>query len=148
MTNGETRIVVGVDGSQQARAALAWAAEQARRTGAAVRAVTVWHVPALIYSATFGPPAELDPRELEAGARQTLEEAIEELGDTAAGIDIERRVREGHPADVLVEEAAGASLLVVGSRGIGGFREMMLGSVSHQCAQHAPCPVLIVRPPH
>jgi nucleotide-binding universal stress UspA family protein len=90
----------------------------------------------------------LDPEGLERAARRTLEHAIGELGEAADGIEIEPRLREGQPADVLVAEAADAELLVVGSRGLGGFRELLLGSVSHQCAQHAPCPVLIVRRKH
>ena len=61
------------------------------------------------------------------------------------GVEIEQVVREGQPTDVLVEESAEAEMLVLGSRGRGGFRELMLGSVSQQCAHHARCPVTIVR---
>ena len=70
------------------------------------------------------------------------------LGDAAAeleGIEVERLTGEGNAAEVLTDAAAGAELLVVGSRGLGGFRELLLGSVSHQCAQRASCPVVIVR---
>jgi nucleotide-binding universal stress UspA family protein len=73
-----------------------------------------------------------------------LENAVERLRQKAGELEIESRLREGPPAGVLTEEAAGAQLLVVGSLGLGGFRELLLGSVSRQCAQHAPCPVLIV----
>ena len=66
------------------------------------------------------------------------------LRDEAGDVEIETRLAEGGAARVLTEEAAGADLLVVGSRGLGGFRELLLGSVSRECAQHAPCPVLIV----
>lgn len=128
--------------------ALLRAVEEARTSGGRLKAVTAWHLPALAYGAAFGPPAGLDPEELEKAARQTLEHALGQLGDAAEGVEIEPCLREGHPADVLVDEAKDADLLVVGSRGLGGFRELLLGSVSHQCAQHAPCPVLIVRRPH
>jgi len=144
--NGQGTIVVGVDGSNQARAALQWAVDQARRTGQRLRVVSAWHVPALMYAGAFETAADLDPRELERMAGETLEEAIGELGDTADGLEIERCVRQGQAADVLVEESRVADLLVVGSRGLGGFRELLLGSVSHQCSQHATCPVLIIRP--
>jgi nucleotide-binding universal stress UspA family protein len=138
-------IVVGVDGSRHAQAALVSAAEEARRRGARLRVVTAWHVSALAYAGGFGSAAALDPRVFEEAARETLAQAVGALGPAAEGLEIETRLREGHPADVLVEEAIGADLLVVGSRGHGGFAELLLGSVSHQCAQHARCPLLIVR---
>jgi nucleotide-binding universal stress UspA family protein len=84
--------------------------------------------------------------ELAAGARRTLERALADAGDRTAGVDVEPVVREGAPARVLLEEADDADLLVVGSRGLGGFRGLLLGSVSQQCSHHAPCPVVVV--PH
>jgi nucleotide-binding universal stress UspA family protein len=71
----------------------------------------------------------------------TLDEAIPDTGD----VNVERRVVEGAPAAVLVDESRDADLLVVGSRGRGGFAQLLLGSVSQQCAHHANCPVVIVR---
>ena len=73
--------------------------------------------------------------------------ALKAVGNDAAGIELEAIVREGHPAKVLLDEAANADLLMVGSRGLGGFAELLLGSVSHECAQHATCPVVIVHRP-
>ena len=140
-------IVVGVDGSRHAQAALVRAADEARSRGARLRVVTAWHLPALAYAGAFGSAAALDPRGFEEAARVTLAQAVGALGPAAEGLEIETRLRKGHPADVLVEEASGADLLVVGSRGLGGFAALLLGSVSHQCAQHARCPVLIVRDP-
>lgn len=137
-------IVVGVDGSEHAQAALRWAVARAGRTGQRVRAVSVWHFPAIAYTGSLGPPPFLDPQDLERAATDALEERIRELGDTGE-VTIERCVREGQAADVLIEESRDADVLAVGSRGHGGFRELLLGSVSHQCAQHAYCPVLIVR---
>lgn len=139
-------IVVGVDGSEHAQAALRWATDRAGRTGQTVRAVSVWHFPALAYTGSLGPPPFLDPQDLERVAAEALEETIAKLGDTG-DVTIERCLREGQAADVLIEESKGADVLAVGSRGHGGFRELLLGSVSHQCAQHAHCPVLIVRDP-
>jgi len=139
-------IVVGVDGSEQAGAALRWAVDQARHTGQPLKAVTAWHVPTMMYTGAFETATDLDPRELEQAAGMTLERAIGGLGEVAAGLEIETCVREGPAADVLVAESRGAALLVVGSRGLGGFRELLLGSVSHRCSQHAACPVLIIRP--
>jgi nucleotide-binding universal stress UspA family protein len=139
-----TTIVVGVDGSAGAREALRYALDEARLRGAGVRAVAAWQVPAVAYAGGYGPA---DPElfsELERDARTNLEGALGavDLGD----IEPETVVREGSPAHVLLEEAADADLLVVGSRGLGGFRGLLLGSVGQQCAHHAPCPLVIV--PH
>ena len=67
------------------------------------------------------------------------------LGDEAAGVEIDRAVVEGAAAPTLIEAAAGSDLLVLGSRGHGGFAGLLLGSVTQQCAHHAPCPLVIVR---
>lgn len=77
-------------------------------------------------------------------AEALVKDAVDELGDTG-DIDVEPVARRDSPAATLIEESKGADLLVVGSRGLGGFRELVLGSVSHQCAQHATCPVVILR---
>ena len=133
------RIVVGVDGSPQARQALAWAARQAQLTGATLTVVTAWDLPA----ALIGPvvfPASYDPAaEAEATARQEIEAV---LGSSAA---VAVHVSEGHAAPVLIEAGTGAELLVVGSRGYGGFSGMLIGSVSEHLASHAPCPLVIIR---
>jgi nucleotide-binding universal stress UspA family protein len=83
--------------------------------------------------------------DLEEAAKAGLSAALDAAAETLAGLDVERRVVEGSAAVVLTEAAADADLLVVGSRGLGGFKELLLGSVGHQSAQHAPCPVVIVR---
>jgi len=82
---------------------------------------------------------------LEKGAAEFVDSIVAEVDGAAEGIEIERRVVEGAPARVLMEAAEDAALLVVGSRGLGGFGRLLLGSVGQQCAQHAPCPVVIVR---
>jgi nucleotide-binding universal stress UspA family protein len=139
-------IVVGVDGSESARDALRFALEEARLRGASVRAVAAWHVPVTAYGDAFVPPNHELLSELEPQARRELERALADAGEQAAGVEVEPVVREGAPARVLLEEADKADLLVVGSRGLGGFRGLLLGSVSQQCSHHAPCPVVIV--PH
>lgn len=140
-------IVVGVDGSPGARTALEWAAAEARLRGSRLRAVQAWHLPAAAYgSGGFVPPVGINwEDDLEQAARAGLAKALDDAGGLLDGIEVERHVDEGSAAAVLSEAAADADLLVVGSRGLGGFKELLLGSVGHQCAQHAPCPVVIVR---
>ncbi|MEV2226033.1 universal stress protein [Nocardia vinacea] len=79
-------------------------------------------------------------------ARQTVDAALADASIDTSGIDITPTVEQGAPARVLIDTAANAELLVVGSRGLGGFRGLLLGSVSQQCAQGATCPVVIVPP--
>jgi nucleotide-binding universal stress UspA family protein len=140
-------IVVGVDHSSGAKAALHFALEEARLRHARLRVVHAWQVdyigaPGIEASSTaFG--AELD---LRVGAQAALEASLREVIPEADGVELERRVVEGAAAAVLVEESRDADLLVVGSRGLGGFRGLLLGSVGQQCAHHAACPVVIV--PH
>jgi nucleotide-binding universal stress UspA family protein len=140
-------IVVGVDGSAGAQAALEWAAAEARLRGDTLRIVHAWHLPAATYgSGGFVPPVGITwEDDLEAAARQGLDKTIDAAAEQLAGIEVERRLGEGPAAVVLTEAAQDADLLVVGSRGLGGFKELLLGSVGHQSAQHAPCPVVIVR---
>ncbi len=140
------RIVVGIDGSAESKRALRWAVAEAKLRGAALRVVHVWTFP---YTAA-GPG--LDPTldaqmidDVRRSAERLVERELAELGDEAAGIDIERAVVDGAPAPTLIAAAEGSDLLVVGSRGHGGFSGLLLGSVSQQCSHHAPCPLVIVR---
>ena len=136
------RIVVGVDGSESAREALRWAVDEARRRNATVEAVYAWHQPFVSGYAYMG---EVDLGDFEKEAKQILDTAIDAID--AAGIPpIERKLLTGSAANALVEQAKGASLLVVGTRGRGGFSGLLLGSVSQQAAHHAPCPVVIIPP--
>jgi nucleotide-binding universal stress UspA family protein len=140
-------IVVGVDGSEESKAALRWAIEEARLRNAAVRAVHSWSVYPAIYPGT--PIRASDWEELRAAADEFVEHfAADVVGDTA-GVELTAVAVQGDrtAARCLVVAAEGADLLVVGSRGLGGFRGLLLGSVSQQCAHHAPCPVVIVRSP-
>jgi nucleotide-binding universal stress UspA family protein len=139
-------IVVGIDGSNGSSAALRWAIADARLRGVPVRAVHAWSysqplVPSLVgypYSAESVGNVIDDRRQ----AEQRLEHATSELGEEH---EIERVLGEGSAAQVLIDAVGEADVLVVGSRGHGGFTNLLLGSVSQQCAQHAPCPVVIVR---
>jgi nucleotide-binding universal stress UspA family protein len=83
--------------------------------------------------------------DLRAGAEETATKAIEALGQERDGVDIRAITAEGEAAHVLIQTGHRAQLLVVGCRGFGGFRGLLLGSVSQQCAHHAECPVVIVR---
>jgi len=137
-------IVVGVDGSEASLRALRFAIDEARVHGADVKAVNAWHVPPLAYGAGMGPvPIDLAAYPQVAHAR--LEESLREIEAADSGVTVIPVVREGRPAHILCEEAKNADLLVVGARGLGGFRGLLLGSVSQECAHHAGCPVVIVR---
>lgn len=139
--NRMAAIVVGVDGSEESKAALRWAVAEARLRDASVRAVYAWSLPHV--AGGVGPLIEPDIEMLQRDGERLLDAAIAEVD--AEGVDVERASVEGSPASALVEAAEGADLLVVGSRGHGGFVGLLLGSVSQQVAHHAPCPVVIVR---
>ncbi|ATE53506.1 universal stress protein [Actinosynnema pretiosum] len=132
-------IVVGVDGSPAARAALRWAVDEAALRGCRVDAVLAWH---LEYGQLMAPaPVGVDRDELRAAHREALQEAI-------AGLENVRGVLvEGDARDALVTASHDAQLLVVGSRGMGLLRTALLGSVSSYCVHHAACPVVVLRAP-
>lgn len=142
MAGPENTIVVGVDGSASSRAALSWALGQATLTGADVLAVIAWEFPAF-YSWEGG---TMPPEEFEVAAHDNLDRAVEDcVTEPHSHVTVHREVRHGHSAQVMLEASKGAQLLVLGSRGHGGFVGALLGSVSHKCAHHATCPVVIVR---
>ncbi len=135
----DARIVVGVDGSDSAQAALRWAVRQAKLTGGCVEAVSAWHYPTTVGWEDLGVDADF-----EGTARQILSEALAAVDGLEPGVTVLSQVAEGYPAEVLVDAAKGADLLVVGSRGHGGFKSALLGSVSLHCVTHAHCPVLVM----
>jgi nucleotide-binding universal stress UspA family protein len=136
----EHRIVVGVDGSAPSKAALAWAARQARLTGAVVEAVIAWDVPAIT-----GYPVPVTGVNWEELATEIVTGAIAEIAASAEPLEIRHKVAHGNAAQVLLDAAAGADLLVVGSRGHGGFAKALLGSTSQHAVHHATCPVVVIR---
>jgi len=136
----ERFIVVGVDGSEPSLNALRWAAEQARMTGATLRVLTTWQVATGTgWVPTF--PVDYDPQ---AVARQALDEAVTETLGADPDVAVERIVKEGHAAPILLAAAKDADLLVVGSHGHGAFAGMLIGSVSEHLVRHAPCAIVIV----
>jgi nucleotide-binding universal stress UspA family protein len=136
-------IVVGIDGSEASRDALRWAHEEAGLRGATLRVVHVWVYPYL------GPRTGVhEPRELmEGDATKLLADELERFHAEApaSSVTIETRLLEGSAADGLVAESRDADLVVVGTRGRGGFSSLLLGSVSAEVAHHARCPVVLVR---
>jgi nucleotide-binding universal stress UspA family protein len=135
MSNQSTAtIVVGVDGSIGSQAALAWAVDEAARRGVTVVAVRAWSIPAIAVPA-FGPAMTIPWDRFEESAEEALGQAIAALGPHPRA-PIRTKVVEGQAASVLLDVAAGALMLVVGSRGHGGLAELLLGS-------HQPC----LRPP-
>jgi nucleotide-binding universal stress UspA family protein len=134
------KVVVGVDGSEQSIAALRQGDRLARLLGARIEAVTTWS-----YPVSLSPYAMSAEPSFEEIARQTLDEAVKDAYGTDIPPLLTTVVQYGHPAQVLVERSTGAEMLVLGSRGRGGFAGLLLGSVSAECAAHANSPVLIVR---
>jgi nucleotide-binding universal stress UspA family protein len=143
--NSAPKIVVGVDGSPSSRAALRWAVRQATLTGGTIDAVIAWQIPVLLQSYGWAPMGAEEAVDFEAEARKTIEAAISKDVEPADQHLITSHVVNGHPAQVLLDAASGADLLIVGSRGHGAFAEALLGSVGQYCVHHARCPVLIVR---
>jgi len=141
-------VVVGVDQSDGAKAALAFAHEEARLRNATLRAVHAWQFGYIGYTGFEGAVPALggDIAELRAAAVAALDATVRAVLPDPGGVEIEQRVVEGTAGAVLVDESSRADLLVVGSRGHGGFAQLLLGSVGQQCAHHAACPVVIVRP--
>jgi nucleotide-binding universal stress UspA family protein len=135
-------VVVGVDGSDGSMAALRVAAQEAATRGALLRIVVAWHIPLAVYTDGLPPPDEITT-DMEEAAQEIAKKAEAEV---PVGIEHETRLREGQPADVLIEESEGAEVLVVGSRGLGGIARFVLGSVSSHVSHHATCPVVVVPP--
>ncbi len=135
-------IVVGVDGSPSSQGALRWAFAEARLRGAPIEAVHVWRYP--LMGSLPAPVFAHD--DLEAEALALLDSQVDAaLADEDDAPVVERVVLEGAAAEKLLQRAENADLLVVGHRGRGGFADLLLGSVAHQCSAHATCPVVIVR---
>ena len=136
-------IVVGVDGSKHGEAALEFAAQEAALREARLLIVYVWQLPPIIA------PEGVYPTEVFQSVRDeaegVIQRAVARVAEVQPQVACDGKAIEGQPAAVLLEEAQGADMIVVGSRGHGGFASLLLGSVSQQIVHHAPCPVVIVR---
>jgi nucleotide-binding universal stress UspA family protein len=130
-------VVVGIDGSEGSNRALEWAATEAARNGAVLEVHAV-------YGSGY---VFITPHEVEQAMQRLLDDAVKHIAGIAPGVAFKGVIHEGSPAQFLIEASKGANLLVVGSRGRGGFSGLLLGSVSQQCSLHAHCPIVIVRPP-
>ena len=133
-------IVVGVDGSEQSLAALDWAVTEARLRHGEIRLVTAWYYPPVASAVGYGVIDDTFRND----ADQELAKALKAVADQ--GVAVTGQVVENSPATALLDAAKDADLLIVGSRGHGGFAGLLLGSVSSQVIHHARCPVLVVRP--
>jgi nucleotide-binding universal stress UspA family protein len=140
-------IVVGVDGSETGRAGLRFALPEARLRGARLRVVNAWEVPPLAATGTgFVPVYDLLSTDVSVAAERVIDSDLERVGG-AGDVDVERLGVQGGAAHVLVEQAReAADLLVVGSRGRGGFASLLLGSVGQRCAATAPGVTVVVPP--
>ena len=139
-SGGQRRIVVGVDGSGAAARALDWAIGEAQLRDAVMDLVTAWTFPMVLgYSLSH------TVSEVELATRGVVEGALAHVADVAPDVVIRGETIDDAPGPALVAASQGADLLVVGSRGLGGFETLLLGSVSAFCARLAPCNVAIIR---
>ena len=141
------RIVVGVDGSQGARRALEWAVDEAKLRDAQLVVIHAWLEPAAVAVGSVITAGGVEPEIFEETAERTLADVLGAVDTTELPQGIESHVVAGAPAHALLDAAKDADVLVVGSRGLGGFTGLLLGSVSQQVAHHATCPVVIVPTP-
>jgi nucleotide-binding universal stress UspA family protein len=154
-------IVVGVDGSESSKAALRWAAKLAPVIDCTVEAVIAWNSPVIVWevlSKGFPNPSGLDEidsdekipirMQPDVDAMRELEETINDVFGLDRPVGLVTFALQGHPAEVLLEESKKSEMLIVGSRGHGGFAGLRIGSVSSACIERATCPVLVVHGEH
>ena len=143
--SGINMIIVGVDGSDSSRAALRWAYDEAVHHGASLTVLMTWQPPTIPLSPPYG---SLPPEGYSTGPKESALALLDELTaelDQQPGVEVRTAIEEGSPAKVLIARSKEADLLVVGSRGQGGFAGMLLGSVSQHLVAHAACPVVVLR---
>ncbi len=153
MSNGDkatATIVVGVDGSEQSVRALLWAAEEAKLRGTSLHTVQAWQPLGGAWASPAGaaPASAWSHEDYVAETLSSLDEFVSATLTDYADVHVRKSVGVGNPVEVLIHTAEqdDAQMLVVGSRGQGGFKRLLLGSVSEQCATHAHCPVVIIHP--
>jgi len=137
-------VVVGVDGSASALHAVRWAAREAERRNAPLRLVHATHLVPVRHPRQISPPPEYQAAVLDQG-RHWLTEASQTARRTVPGLPVITDLHAGIPADVLVAESRDAQLMVLGSRGLGGFTSMLVGSVAVALSAHGHCPVVVMR---
>jgi len=137
-------IVVGVDGSPGSQGAVEFAAREAAAHEARLHLLSAWEVPASVLSGG-GVPSDIYET-FEAEAHKVLEDAAARVRELAPGVEVETRTAEGHAGNALVDESRTADLIVIGRRGHSGLTDFLLGSISHQVADHSRCAVVIVPP--
>jgi nucleotide-binding universal stress UspA family protein len=133
-------IVVGIDGSESSENALRWAARLAPALGATIHAIVAWEYP-IVFGLEGGIPSAWKPDET---AKEILNKSLETVFGEVRPAGLKGSISQGHPTFVLLDASKEAEMLIVGSRGLGGFKGLLLGSVSSTCAEHAKCPVLVV----
>ena len=137
-------IVVGIDGSEQSQLALRWAAYLARISGTTIEAVTAWQPITGSVAAAYGYMTVPDGWNPAVEMEKVLVDTLDQVFGAERPAGLQVTVQEGHPTEVMLDAGSRARMLVLGSRGHGGFAGLLLGSVSSACAEHATCPVLVV----
>ncbi len=134
-------VLVGVDGSEGSINALRWAAAEAARRGVTLRVLHIWTPAPAMYTGYY---AGFEGEGLEKAAQALLEDTLEKGLAGRTDVTVNAGLMLGTPGTTLIRQAAGAQLLVVGARGHEGFAELLLGSTSHRCTHHSPCPVAVI----
>ena len=137
-------IVCAVDGSDASKTAAKWAANTAVKRGIPLRLVSSYSMPQFLYAEGMVPPQELY-EDLEAETLEKIEEAKKVAVDFVPDVDVSHQIEEGSPIDMLLDLSEQCTMIVMGSRGLGGLSGMVMGSVSAAVVSHASCPVVVVR---
>lgn len=144
MTSLENSVVVGIDGSAASTGAVAYAANTAATRGIPLVLVTTYTMPAAMFAEGMVPPQPVYD-ELEKQCLPIVEQARQSALKVAPHIEVSHAIVDGNPSQVLIDYSRRAKMIVLGSRGLGGIKGMVLGSVSASVASHAFCPVVVTR---
>jgi nucleotide-binding universal stress UspA family protein len=136
-------IVAGVDGSEHAEAALRFAAEEASLRSALLLVISAWEIPLTLSPMGAYPAESFDG--FRDSAESVIRAAVARVKELQPHVPCQGKAVSGHPAEVILREAEDADMIVVGSRGHGGFASLLLGSVTQHLVHHARCPVVVVR---